>query len=101
MGRTMKGGAVTKLFLVFLLPIILVLLDDKGTLAVFVPELHYNSQLPKYLVLDKPGEKKSLVEIEGKTGKKEADQKQTGPMCKDEHDHCKEFAHECGPWFMY
>ena len=74
----MKGGAVTKLFLVFFLPIILVLRDDKGTLAVFVPELHYNSQLPKHLVLDKPGEKKSLIEIEVKTGKKESDQKQTG-----------------------
>jgi len=23
------------------------------------------------------------------------------PICKDEHDHCKELAHECGPWFMY
>merc|ERR1712136_261304 len=81
MGRTMKGGAVTKLFLVFFLPIILVLRDDKGTLAVFVPELHYNSQLPKHLVLDKPEGKKSLIEIEVKTGKKESDQKQTDGRC--------------------
>ena len=76
--RTMKGGVVTKLRLIVFLPSILVLWDDKGTLAVSVPQMHDNSQFPKFLVLDKPGGKKSLIEIEGKTGRKESVQKQTG-----------------------
>merc|ERR1712224_558417 len=75
--RTMKGGVVTKLRLIVFLPSILGLWDDKGTLAVSVPQIHDNSQFPKFLVLDKPGGKKSLIEIEGKTGRKESIQKQT------------------------
>jgi len=73
----MKGGVVIKLRLIVFLPSILVLWDDKGTLAVSVPQMHDNSQFPKFLVLDKPGGKKSLIEIEGKTGRKESVQKQT------------------------
>ena len=37
-----------------------------------------SSHTQKILVLNKPGGKKSLIEIEVKTGKKESDQKQTG-----------------------
>jgi len=73
----MKGGVVTKLRLIVFLPSILVLWDDKGTLAGSIPQMHKNSQFPKFLVLDKPGGKKSLIEIEGKTGRKESVQKQT------------------------
>merc|ERR1712198_728176 len=75
--RTMKGGVATKLCLIVFLPTILVLWDDKGTLAGSVPQMHDNNQFPKFLVLDKPGGKKSLIEIEGKTGRKESVQKQT------------------------
>ena len=74
----MKGGVVTKLRLIVFLPSILVLWDGKGTLAGSVPQMNDNSQLPKFLVLDKPGGKKSLIEIERKTGRKESEQKQTG-----------------------
>ena len=74
----MKGGVVTKLRLIIFLPSLLVLWDDKGTLAGSVPQMNDNSQFPKFLVLDKPGGKKSLIEIEGKTGRKESVQKQTG-----------------------
>merc|ERR1712126_759214 len=86
--RTMKGGVVTNLRLIVFLPSILVLWDDKGTLAGSIPQMHDNSQSPKFLVLDKPGGKKSLIEIEGKTGRKESVQKQTGhksstPDCSD------------------
>merc|ERR1712135_195619 len=84
MGGTMKGGVVTKLRLVVFLPIILVLWDDKGTLAGSVPQMHDRSQFSKFLVRDKPGGKKSLIEIEGKTGRKESVQKQTAKShCKD------------------
>merc|ERR1712133_284172 len=38
--RTMKGGVVTKLRLIVFLPSILVLWDDKGTLAGSVPQRH-------------------------------------------------------------
>merc|ERR1712126_454119 len=76
--RTMKGGVVTNLRLIVFLPSILVLWDDKGTLAGSVPQMHDNSQFPKFHVLDKLGGKKSLIEIEGKTGRKESVQKQTG-----------------------
>jgi len=80
----MKGGVVTKLRLVVFLPIILVLWDDKGTLAGSVPQTHDSSQFSKFLVRDKPGGKKSLIEIEGKTGRKESVQKQTAKShCKD------------------
>merc|ERR1712198_725424 len=75
--RTMKGGVVTKLRLIVILPCILVLWVDKGTLAGSVPQRNDNSQFPKFLVLDKPGGKKSLIEIEGKTGRKESIKKQT------------------------
>jgi len=75
--KTMKGGVVTKLRLIVFLPTILVLWDDKGTFAGSVPQMHDNSQLPKFLVLDKPGGKKSLIEIEGKIGRKESVQKIT------------------------
>ena len=74
----MKGGVVTKLRLVVFLPIILVLWDDKCSLAGSVPQMHDSSQFSKFLVLDKPGGKKSLIEIEGKNGRKESVQKQTG-----------------------
>ena len=74
----MKGGVVTKIRLIVFLPSILVFWDDKGTLAGSVPKMHGNSQLPKFLVLDKPGGKKSLIDIEGKPGRKESVQKQTG-----------------------
>ena len=74
----MKGGVVTKLRLIVFLPSILVLWDDKGTFAVSVPQMHDNSQFPKFLVLDKPDGKKSLIEIVGKTGRKESVQKQAG-----------------------
>jgi len=73
----MKGGVVTKLRLIVFLPSILVLWDDKGTLAGSIPQMHKNSQFPKFLVLDKPGGKKSLIEIERKTGRKESVKKQT------------------------
>merc|ERR1712198_372895 len=73
----MKGGVVTKLRLIVILPCILVLWDGKGTLAGSVPQMHDNNQFPKFLVLDKPGGKKSLIEIEGKTGRKESIKKQT------------------------
>merc|ERR1712198_218770 len=75
--RTMKGGVVTKLRLIVFLPSILVLWDDKGTLAGSVPQTHDSSQFPKFLVLDKPGGKKSFIEIEGKNGRKESVQKET------------------------
>ena len=81
--QKMKGGVVIKLRLIVFLPTILVLWDDKGTLAVSVPQMHDNSQFPKFLVLDKPGGKKSLIEIEGKTGRKEAVQKRTGAQNLD------------------
>merc|ERR1712126_140148 len=81
---TMKGGVVTKLRLVVFLPIILVLWDDKGTLAGSVPQMHNSSQFSKFLVRDKPGGKKSLIKIEGKTGRKESVQNQTAKShCKD------------------
>ena len=75
---TMKGGVVTKLRLVVFLPIILVLWDDKCSLAGSVPQMHDSSQFSNFLVLDKPGGKKSLIKVEGKTGRKESVQKQTG-----------------------
>jgi len=77
MGRTMKGGVATKLRLIVFLSSILVLWDDKGTLAGSVPQTNDSSQFPKFLVLDKPGGKKSFIEIEGKNGRKELVQKET------------------------
>ena len=74
----MKGGVVTKLRLIVFLPSILVLWENKGSLAASIPQMHDNSQFPKFLVLDKPGGKKSLIEIERKTGRKELVKKQTG-----------------------
>ena len=74
----MKGGVVTKLHLIAYLPCILVLWDGKGTLAGSVPQMHDSRQFSKFLVLDKSGGKKSLIEIEGKTERKESVQKQTG-----------------------
>jgi len=73
----MKGGVVTKLRLIVFLPIILVLWDDKGTLAGSVPQMHDSSKFSKFLVRDKPGGKKSFIEVEGKTGRKESVQKET------------------------
>jgi len=72
----MKGGVVTKLRLIIFLPSILVLWENKGSLAASIPQMHDNSQFPKFLVLDKPDGKKSLIEIVGKTGRKESVQKQ-------------------------
>ena len=74
----MKGGVVTKLRVFVFLLSILVLWGDKDRLAGSVPQMHNTSRFPKFLVLDKPGGKKSLIEIEGKTGRKESVQKQTG-----------------------
>jgi len=67
---------VTKLRLIIFLPSILVLWENKGSLAASIPQMHDNSQFPKFLVLDKPDGKKSLIEIVGKTGRKESVQKQ-------------------------
>merc|ERR1712212_130620 len=75
--QKMKGGVVIKLRLIVFLPSILVLWDDKGTLAESVHQMHDSSQFPKLLILDKPGGKKSLIEIEGKTGRQESVQIQT------------------------
>merc|ERR1712135_70726 len=91
----MKGGVVTKLFLIVLLPSILVLWDDKGTLAGSIPQMHKNSQFPKFLVLDKPGGKKSLIEIEGKTGRKESVQKQTGRQQIESRDYSEKAEYQC------
>ena len=85
----MKAGVLTKLRLIAFLCSILVLWDDKTTLAgsvmhskekVILGETHDNSQLPKFLVLDKPSGRKSLIEMEGKTRRKESIQKQTGEL---------------------
>merc|ERR1712198_471639 len=93
--RTMKAGVLTKLRLIALLSSLLFLWDDKITLAgsamhskgkVILGETHDNSQFPKFLVLDKPSGRKSLIEIEGKTRRKESIQKQTGEYgkgCRD------------------
>jgi len=89
--RTMKAGVLTKLRLIAFLSSILFLWDDKTTLAgsvmhskgkVILGETHDNSQFPKFLVLDKPSGRKSLIEIEGKTRRKESIQKQTGKYTK-------------------
>merc|ERR1712198_406908 len=89
--RTMKAGVLTKLRLISFLSSILVLWDDKTTLAgsvmhskekVILGETHDNSQLPKFLVPDKPSGRKSLIEIEGKTRRKESIQKQIGNYIK-------------------
>ena len=86
----MKASVVTKLCRIIIFLTILFLWDDKSTSAgsvfhwqdskgkVMLGETQDNSQFPKYLVVDKPGGKKSLIEIEGKTGRKESVQKQTG-----------------------
>merc|ERR1712198_796579 len=92
--RTMKGGVVTKLCLIVFLPAILVLWDDKGALAGSVPKMHDNSQFPKFLVLDKPGGKKSLIEIERKTGRKESVKKQTEEEPIDGCINCNSNTHE-------
>merc|ERR1712198_480743 len=82
--RTMKGGVVTKLCLIVFLPSILVLWDDKSTLAGSVPQTHDSSQVPKFLVHDKPGGKKSFIEIEGENIRKESAQKETAKgTCSD------------------
>jgi len=93
----MKGGVVTKLRLIVFLHIILFLWDDKGTLAGSLPQMHDSSQFPKFLVLDKPGGKRSLIEMEGKTGRKESVLKQTGRQKIKSRDfsrkaksHCKD-----------
>jgi len=81
----MKAGVLTKLRLIAFLCSILALWDDKTTLAgsvihskekVILGETHDNNHLPKFLVLDKPSGRKSLIEIEGKTKRKESIQKQ-------------------------
>ena len=83
----MKARVVTKLCRIIFLFSILILWDDKSTLAGSVlhskgkamsGEMQDNSQFPKYLVVDKPGGKKGLIEIERKTGRKDTVQKQTG-----------------------
>merc|ERR1712198_339477 len=93
--RTMKAGVLTKLRLIALLSSLLFLWGDKTTLAgsemhskgkVILGETHDNSQFPKFLVLDKTSRRKSLIEIEGKTRRKESIQKQTGNYrkgCRD------------------
>merc|ERR1712198_213984 len=89
--RTMKAGVLTKLRLIALLSSLLFLWDDKTTLAgsvmhskgkVILGETHDNSQFPKFLVLDKTSRRKSSIEIEGKTRRKESTQKQTGSYTK-------------------
>ena len=82
----MKGGVVTQIRLIVFLPSILVLWENKGSFAASVPQMHDNNQFPKFLVLDKHGGKKSLIEIERKTGRKESVQKQTGAQ---NFDSCK------------
>merc|ERR1712136_221990 len=93
--RTMKAGVLTKLRLIAFLSSILFLWDDKTTLAgsvmhgkgkVILGETHDNSQFPKFLVLDKPSGRKSLIEIEGKSRRKESNQTQIGKYnkgCRD------------------
>jgi len=82
----MKAGVLTQLRLIALLSSLLFLWDDKTTLAGsamhskgngIVGETHDNRELPKFLVLDKPSGRKSLIEIEGKTRRKASIQKQT------------------------
>merc|ERR1712136_29608 len=89
--RTMKAGVLTKLRLIAFLSSILFLWDDKTTLAgseihgkekIILGETHDNSQFPKFLVLDKPSGRKGLIEIEGKTRRKESIQKQKGKYTK-------------------
>jgi len=88
----MKVGVLTKLCQIAFLSSLLFLWDDKTTLAgsvmqskgkVIFDETQDNSQFPKFLVLDKPSGRKSLIEIEGKTRRKESIQKQTGYECKN------------------
>jgi len=91
----MKGGVVTKLHLIVFLPSILVFWDDKGTLAGSVPQMQDSNQFPKFLVLKKPGVKKSLIEIEGKTGRKELVQKQTGRHKIKSRDFSRKAKRQC------
>jgi len=91
----MKGGVVTKLHLIVFLPSILVFWDDKGTLAGSVPQMQDSNQFPKFLVLKKPGGKKSLIEIEGKTGRKELVQKQTGRHKIESRDYSRKAKRQC------
>jgi len=93
--RTMNGGVVTKLRLIVFLPSILVLWADKGTLAGSVPQMHDSSQFSNFLVLDKPGGKKSLIEIEGKIGRKESVQKQTGHQKIQSRDYSRKAKSQC------
>ena len=85
----MKAGDLTKIRLIAFLSSIFFLWDDKTTLAgsvtdrkekVMLGETQDNRQFTKFLVLDKPNGRKSLIEIEGKTGRKESIQKQTGAL---------------------
>jgi len=87
----MKAGVLTQLRLIALLSSLLFLWDDKTTLAGsamhskgngIVGETHDNRELPKFLVLDKPSGRKSLIEIEGKTRRIESIQKQKGNYTK-------------------
>jgi len=91
----MKGGVVTKLHLIVFLPSVLVSWDDKGTLAGSVPQMQGSNQFPKFLVLKKPGGKKSLIEIEGKTGRKELVQKQTGRHKIESRDYSRKAKRQC------
>jgi len=87
----MKHGVLTKLRLIAFLSSILFFWDDKTTLAgsvmhskekVILGETHDNSQVPKFLVLDTPSGRKSLIEIEGETKRKESNQNQPGRYTK-------------------
>ena len=83
----MKVSVVTKLRLITFSSSILFLWDDKSILAGSVPhckeklmldETQDNSQFPKFIVIDKPGGKKGLIEIERTNGRKESVQRQAG-----------------------
>merc|ERR1712136_394575 len=93
--RTMKGGVATNFHLIVFLPSILVFWDDKGTLAGSLPQMQDSNQLPKFLVLKKPGGNKSLIEIEGKTGRTELVQKQTGRQKIESRDYSRKAKSQC------
>ena len=83
----MKVHFVSKICLIFLLSIISIFCDGKIALAETVSENSGRVMLEKtpdkskskdYLVVEKRNGRKSLIEIEKQTGKKETAQKETG-----------------------
>ena len=83
----MKYRSASMFRLIVFLTITLSLWCDTITLAesepkdfeqVKVDEVQSNSQFPKFLVLDKPNGRKSLIKIEKQLGGKEIIQKETG-----------------------